>query len=389
MNAAQPLPELARYLESQIPGAISTIGRGPLPSQSSPPPEDLIAALFERQLALNPASASLLKRRGLPPQQIRTLADIPAIPIAAFKHLELTTVPPGERAAVFHSSGTTGHIPSRHYHSADTLHIYELASEAWFKRRVLGHLPWTWQRRHPEVEERQWMLSLTPSPRDVPHSSLAFMIQNLFRCFGRTDSRFAGVPGLDGWQVDFERVFELLNSASDNGPVVLFGTAFNFVHLTDEMARRGETIPLPDGSQIMETGGYKGRSRMVPKAELHRTISARLGVMPDRIVCEYGMAELSSQAYNVDLGCGPDLTERRFQFPPWCLATVVSPETGRQLEFGQMGLLQITDLANVASVLSIQTEDLAIRHEDGITLAGRAAQSEPRGCSLLAGEPMG
>ena len=48
----------------------------------------------------------------------------------------------------------------------------------------------------------------------------------------------------------------------------------------------------------METGGYKNRSRSMPKAELHALITERLGVPRENIVCEYGMSELSSQAYD-------------------------------------------------------------------------------------------
>ena len=48
----------------------------------------------------------------------------------------------------------------------------------------------------------------------------------------------------------------------------------------------------------METGGYKNRSRTMPKAELHALITERLGIPPENIICEYGMSELSSQAYD-------------------------------------------------------------------------------------------
>ena len=49
-----------------------------------------------------------------------------------------------------------------------------------------------------------------------------------------------------------------------------------------------------------------------------------------------------------------------------------------------MGLIRVFDLANVFSVLAIQTEDLAVRRADGFELLGRAALAEPRGCSLMA-----
>jgi hypothetical protein len=63
---------------------------------------------------------------------------------------------------------------------------------------------------------------------------------------------------------------------------------------------------------------------------------------------------------------------------------IVSPETGGEVAEGGTGLIRVFDLANVYSVLAIQTEDLGIRHGDGFALAGRAVLAEPRGCSLLA-----
>jgi hypothetical protein len=48
-------------------------------------------------------------------------------------------------------------------------------------------------------------------------------------------------------------------------------------------------------------------------------------------------------------------------------------------------LLRVIDLANIGSVMAVQTEDLAARRGDGFELLGRAASAEPRGCSLLPG----
>jgi hypothetical protein len=80
-------------------------------------------------------------------------------------------------------------------------------------------------------------------------------------------------------------------------PSLLLGTAFSFVHLLDFLAERNLRFDLPAGSRVMETGGYKNRSRSMPKTELHQLITERLGVPPSHIICEYGMSELSSQAY--------------------------------------------------------------------------------------------
>ena len=63
---------------------------------------------------------------------------------------------------------------------------------------------------------------------------------------------------------------------------------------------------------------------------------------------------------------------------------IISPETGRAVGEGETGLIRVADLANVYSVMAIQTEDLGTRCRDGFGLAGRATLAEPRGCSLMA-----
>ena len=132
----------------------------------------------------------------------------------------------------------------------------------------------------------------------------------------------------------------------------------------------------------METGGYKGRSRALSKERLHEWIGQVLGIAKNQIVTEYGMSELSSQAYNRVVGCAGGV----FHFPPWAKAQIVSPETGVEAAEGETGLVRVFDLANVRSVMAIETEDLAVRRGDGFELIGRAAAAEPRGCSLALSE---
>jgi hypothetical protein len=185
-----------------------------------------------------------------------------------------------------------------------------------------------------------------------------------------------------GWQIDFEKLRLWLETAASQGaPVLVLGTAFSFVHLVD--ALNTAAIPLPPGSVVLETGGYKGRSRALRQEELHQLISQKLGVSREYIVCEYGMSELSSQAYAFADDATTSGKSQLFRFPEWARALVVCPETGREVAEGETGLLRILDLANVYSVMAIQTEDLAIRRGSGFELLGRAAAAEPRGCSLM------
>ena len=357
----------------------------------------LARSLFALQFAAVPDFQRLCVARGVTPGSLADWRDIPAMPTTAFKELELSSLAPTERTTVFHSSGTTEHRPSRHFHNAESLAVYEASLLPWFARHVLGRAGGF---QPPSVASNctsasggrnapggDWklparLLCLAPPPQLSPHSSLVHMFACVSAGFGGSGSQFFATVGASkDWQLDATAALGALRAAESAGePVVLLGTAFMFVHLLDELERLGLALALPPGSRVMETGGYKGRSRELPKVELHALLTSRLGVPPEFIVCEYGMSELSSQAYSLIT----NHCSLPFRFPPWCRALVVSPETGREVAEGKTGLLRLFDLANVRSVMAIQTEDLAVRRGDGFELLGRAAQTEARGCSLLA-----
>jgi phenylacetate-coenzyme A ligase PaaK-like adenylate-forming protein len=326
--------------------------------------------LFHFQFEHNGPYRRFCENRGVTPANLRAWSDTPAIITSAFKELELSVLPPASRSAVFHSSGTTGQRPSRHFHSRQTLGVYERSLLQWFMPHVLSD--------HPRAN----FLMLTPSSAEAPHSSLVYMLETITRAFTSSVAEFCG--GVDpggNWVIDFERVFEATPKFSESGrPMVVCGTAFSFVHLCDFLEERGEILSFPPGSRVFETGGYKGRSRSVSKTELHAMISRALSIPQNHIISEYGMSELSSQAYDSKPG---ESQERIYQFPPWARPLIVSPETGGIVADGETGLLRVVDLANVGSVMAIQTEDLARRRGSGFELLGRAALAELRGCSLM------
>ena len=317
------------------------------------------------------------------PPNVSHWKHIPAVPTVAFKEFDLTSLPQISRTAVFHSSGTTEQEPSRHFHSAESLAVYEASLLPWFHARVMPHL---------ESQISNLMLAfLTPPPSRVPQSSLIHMFETVRRGFGAADSPFVGRVAPDGgWGLDPDATLGILHEASAaKRPLALLGTAFSFVHLLDHLADKRVRFELPAGSRAMETGGYKGRSRSLPKTELHALITQRLGIPPKRIVCEYGMSELSSQAYDWEVQSSESRVQgpaRVFHFPPWARVQFISPETGSEVAEGETGLIRVCDLANVFSVMAIQTEDLGIRRGNGFELAGRAERAEARGCSLMSVE---
>jgi len=351
--------------------------------------EQLALELFALQFEHNLPYRRLCEARGASPQNVVHWSRIPAAPAAAFKEWELSCLAPGQRSTVFHSSGTSERRPSRHFHNAASLAVYEASLWPWFAE----HLLFRGEQAGPVSglsARAPRLVLLTPAPAAAPHSSLVHMFDTIRRRPFWSGSAFLGRTARDGaWVVDAAGAAELLQSAAAaKTPVVLLGTAFSFVHLLDFMAEHALWLSLPAASRAMETGGYKGRSRSLPREELHGLIATRLGIPPGDIVCEYGMSELSSQAY--DRAVAPRATReasrpgRTFHFPPWVRAQIISPETSREAAEGEVGLLRVFDLANAYSMMAVQTEDLGVRRGAGFQLAGRAAQAEARGCSLMA-----
>ena len=315
----------------------------------------LTLELFELQSLHNKPYASLCQQRGIRARDIDHWTQIPAVPTGAFKQRELTSLIPEQRTSVFFSSGTTQQDRSRHFHSRESLHVYEESLWNWFSHFF----------------KSADNIVLTPNAEAAPNSSLAHMFTTIANRTRGNSEFFGIIDDNNFWQIDFPRLLAKLKNTAH--PVAIFGTAFLFVNLLDELDRRRSKLSLPTGSWVLETGGYKGRTREVPKDELHRLLKDRLGV--SEIFSEYGMSELSSQAYPAKHGL--------FRFPPWARAQIISPATGREANAGERGLIRIYDLANVWSVMAVQTEDAGIKIGDAIQLLGRAEAAEARGCSLL------
>jgi hypothetical protein len=155
------------------------------------------------------------------------------------------------------------------------------------------------------------------------------------------------------------------------GPIILAGTALAFLHLMETHS----PLTLPPRSHLLETGGYKGVQRQLEKKEFYHQLRQFFGLSDEQIHNEYGMTELSSQAYALG-------SQGRHRFPHWCRYRILSPEDDQELPAGNTGYLVIHDLANLHSVSALRTQDFATSHADGsFTLLGRDPGALPRGCS--------
>ena len=341
---------------------------------------ELARDLFAYQVAHNAPYAAFARAAGFDAGRLpEAVSDIPAVPAAAFKEARLATFPPSEAAVWFETSGTTRGRGGRH--ELPTTRLYEAALLASFDRMMLGDVL-----RQAQDDTRLRYLNLVPDPRENPHSSLGFMMRTVARQRG---------DGADGWYLrgdvlDVDGFVRDVGRARDDGVAVCVATtAFALVALTDALAERGVSLALPEGSRVMETGGFKGRTRVVERAKLYRAASARLGVPVEAVVAEYGMTELSSQYYD-GFDSRARIEPRVKVAPPWLRPVVVDGER-RPLPRGVVGAIRHVDLANRGSVIAIETEDLGALVEietapgvpaTGLVLFGRDQGAELRGCSL-------
>lgn len=334
-------------------------------------PEDfgpLALRVFAYQYAHNKPYRMFCDGRGATPTSVNTWQEIPPAPAAAFKRFALSCVPPELCAPehggrTFYSSGTTGSETSKHYMNAPALELYRLSLKAGY-----AHFVPVWN---------AGIIGFAPSPGDAPHSSLSFMLGTLgVHSWIHEEGKLSWVEIESSW-------FRLQRK-----PYTVFGTAFAWVQFFDGTDER---FQLPPDCVIIETGGFKGRSREVERTELYRMFTERLGVPPTHCLAEYGMSEMASQFYDTTLRDHQEKVvrePRKMGLPHLVRTRVMNPVSEQEADRGEPGVLAHYDLANLNSCLAIQTEDWGYAHPDGegFVLLGRAPGAALRGCSLTAEE---
>jgi len=326
----------------------------------------LALRVFGFQFGSNPVYREFCRGRGASPEAVARWEDVPAVPATAFRFVDLVCDGTGAAEATYLTSGTTGGSGPRGRHRVASVSLYRASALAGVRAWLV-----------PE-DARLPVLSLVPSPSDAPASSLSAMMGFVGEAWGDPIGWLAhparGVAP-DAYRMAVAAV------AARGRPALVAGTAFALVQLLDSLERGAPAPPLPAGSRLMETGGFKGRSQVVARDELHERLEARLGVARDRIVSEYGMTELLSQLWEPVLRDGPSARGIHVP-PPWLRVRALDPTTLAPVAPGEPGVLAFFDLANVGSVSHVLTEDVGSASPDGVRLEGRAPGAEPRGCSL-------
>jgi hypothetical protein len=341
-----------------------------------PEPFDALARDLARyQARAVPGYARLCAARGVDPAAIARASDAPAVPTDAFKMTRVAAFPAGEARAVFRTSGTT--VGARGEHAMRDVGTYDAGALA-FGRAALVH----------DLGKRVPVLVLGPSPADAPDSSLTHMIALFARELGvpasPAETYFVSSDGVIDLDAFDSRVARAI---VHDEPVLVLATSFALVHFLDALGE--DTFRLPKGSRVMQTGGFKGKSREVDAPTLRREIARVFHVRERAVVAEYGMTELSSQCYEWTL---QDEAARHGVYvePPWARVVPVDPESLAPVAEGEVGIARIEDLLNVDSAFAVLAADRVRRvGPSRFELLGRAPGAPPRGCSIAIDELLG
>ena len=297
--------------------------------------------LFRCQAEQCPPYSEYISLLGVNPAEVNRVEDIPFMPIEFFKWRDVYCGE-GEPEKVFTSSNTGGTVASRHM--MQSLALYEQAFTRAFEQFYGAAEGWS-------------IYGLLPNYLQREGSSLVYMVDRLIaRC------------GSGGFYLDeYEKL--IADMAADTKPKILLGVSYALWDLAEQYA------PKLENTIVMETGGMKGQREELPKSEFHKILTEAFGV--EKIHSEYGMAELTSQAYSSGDGV--------FRAPAWMRVVVRDVNNPlKMLPAGSRGAVSIIDLANISSCAFIATQDVGRTFADGsFMIEGRLSGADIRGCNLL------
>ena len=312
---------------------------------------ELALEVFRIQSHRNPLYKRYLELLQCNPEFVKSISEIPFLPIEFFKTHDIVTQSPdsvsGSNTITFTSSGTTGQTAGRHIVS--DVSVYEESFSKGFE--LFYGRP-----------SDYCILALLPNYLEREGSSLVYMMDRLIK---DSNHSLSGFYLQDHQQLN--RVLENLKAAKQK--TLLLGVTYALLDFANAYP-----IHFPE-LIVMETGGMKGKREEMIRSEVHDLLKKGFGV--ERIHSEYGMTELLSQAYSHGEGV--------FHAPPWMKIIIRQQhDLFSEESNGKTGVISVIDLANIHSCSFIATQDVGRMHPDGwFEVLGRTDFSDVRGCNLM------
>lgn len=307
---------------------------------------DLALKIFNYQSEYNPVYKSFLKYLDVAPAEIKSIENIPCLPIQFFKTHQVKSGQ-WKAAQFFESSGTTGQTRSRHY----------LREEELYNKLAINNFETSYG-----PVENICFLALLPNYIDQGNSSLVYMVNEFIKHSKYPQSGFF----LDNFH---ELTSQIQLNQNAEIPTILIGVSYALLDLANHIDFEFDNIT------IMETGGMKGKREEWSKDKLHAYLKKAYSV--SAIHSEYGMTELLSQAYSKGDGIFQEGITMKIM-----IREISDPFENSKTS--KSGVVNVIDLANLDTCSFIETEDLGVKLDDQhFRLLGRLDNADIRGCNLL------
>lgn len=343
-----------------------------------PAPFDGIALdLFAWQYANNAPYRQFCEAKGISPASVVTWSDIPAFPTESFKTDFVMSFPAEQAVMAQMTSGTTANKRGMIFRD-------EIGRDLVFAANRVMTGAWLF----PDFAagQRCRILILAPSPEMAPSMGMAIGMEQTRVHFGTDDSRFL----LEHSGLDIRGLVDALARAEATGvPVAMIGSTSAFVYFLQACKKKGIGFSLPPGSRIGDGGGYRGRFGELTQEDYFALALQVLAIPASHCVNVLGMAETATNYFDnvlrdVVLPSSVKAGGRRLRFPPpWARVQAVATDTLDALPHGKIGLLRHFDVANLPTVIAVQTDNLGFTDvSGGFQIVGRAKLENGRVASL-------
>jgi len=331
----------------------------------SPILEDLITLTEHHRAACKPYSnycdtINPIRKRP------ESLADIPFLPVRAFKDFDLLSVTDSEVFKIMMSSGTSG-ARSRIYVDRETAQLQTRTLTAIFGE-TFGKIrsPMLVIDRAATVNDRNHFSARTAAVN-------GFSIMAHDRCFALDDDMTLNLP----------RIIEFIEKHNGKRIFVFGFTFLIWQHFCNSLCAENLKLPL-ENSFLLHGGGWKKlESEKVSNTQFKETITALTGCNDIRNY--YGMVE---QTGTIFIEC----TEGLLHASAWSDVLARDIQTHEPLPHGKVGLLEVfSTIQKSYPGHALLTEDVGVTRDASacncghrgtiVEVHGRLPAAEVRGCS--------
>jgi hypothetical protein len=321
--------------------------------------------VFAHQYEKNQPYRTFCDASGIRPDRVASWQEITAYPTDAFKHELVASFPVNDAVQAIMTSGTTApNQRGRIFRDVQGQELVYAANRTMTEAYLFPDFA---------TGQRCRILIMAPSLEIAPTMGMAVGLDQVRRNFGTDDSIFlVGRTGLD-----VRALIGALREAEESGvPVAIIGATSAFVYFFQACRKKRLRFRLPPGSRVCDGGGYRGRFGTVTRDDYYGLVEEILGVPEHFCVNTLGLGETATNYFDDSLRnhvLGRPRKPRSKVPPPWTRTGVVNCETGLLVEPGEVGLLRHHDVANLPTVLGVQSDNLGVRYaHGGFEIVGRA-----------------